>query len=254
MDAALRCLLDAASRPFQETGRYAWHFARGKLRRDPVYFTLLEQGILPDAGTLLDLGCGQGILLALLVAASERFRRGEWPAGWPPPPGHLDLRGIEVLEGRAGAARAALGDRARIECRDIRDAQWPACSAVVMLDVLYHFTGQEQEDLLRAAARALTPGGVLILREADSGAGIRFRVTRWMERLSCTLRGIPWRGHQYRSAAQWAELLDALGFAVRAEPMSRGTPFANVLFVARRLAQSAPAPMTSLDSKGARAL
>ena len=38
----------------------------------------------------------------------------------------------------------------------------------------------------------------------------------------------------YRSALQWAGLLESLGFSVGMEPMSAGTPFANVLFVARR--------------------
>jgi hypothetical protein len=33
--------------------------------------------------------------------------------------------------------------------------------------------------------------------------------------------------------AQWRSALEALQFTVRAEPMSRGTPFANVLLVAR---------------------
>lgn len=36
-----------------------------------------------------------------------------------------------------------------------------------------------------------------------------------------------------RSVAQWRSALEALQFTVQAEPMSRGTPFANVLLVAR---------------------
>jgi hypothetical protein len=33
--------------------------------------------------------------------------------------------------------------------------------------------------------------------------------------------------------AQWRSALQALDFSVQAEPMSRGTPFANVLLAAR---------------------
>jgi hypothetical protein len=33
--------------------------------------------------------------------------------------------------------------------------------------------------------------------------------------------------------AQWRSALEALQFTVQAEPMSHGTPFANVLLVAR---------------------
>jgi hypothetical protein len=39
-----------------------------------------------------------------------------------------------------------------------------------------------------------------------------------------------------RSAAQWTVELARQGFAVEAKPMSQGTPFANVLFVARKAA------------------
>jgi hypothetical protein len=38
----------------------------------------------------------------------------------------------------------------------------------------------------------------------------------------------------YRSAIQWIAELVERGFAVDAEPMSAGTPFANVLYVARK--------------------
>ena len=34
-DAAWRALLDDATAPYRQAGGYAWHFARGKLGRDP---------------------------------------------------------------------------------------------------------------------------------------------------------------------------------------------------------------------------
>ncbi|MNC93008.1 hypothetical protein D3C83_95420 [compost metagenome] len=37
----------------------------------------------------------------------------------------------------------------------------------------------------------------------------------------------------FRTRAQWVALLEELGFAVAAVPMSAGTAFANVLLVAR---------------------
>lgn len=39
--------------------------------------------------------------------------------------------------------------------------------------------------------------------------------------------------HHHRSLAEWAAMLHRLGFAVEAEPMSAGTPFANVLLTAQ---------------------
>ena len=92
MDDTTRSLLDAAAQPFRRAGIWTWQHARGKLRFDPVYFSLLRRGLLPNDGTLLDLGCGQGILLALIAAAGRQFRCGNWPAGWHAPPAGLPPR------------------------------------------------------------------------------------------------------------------------------------------------------------------
>ncbi len=58
-----RALLDRATQPYRAAGHFAWHFARGKLKGDPAFFGLLEHGLIPDAGRLIDLGCGQGCSL-----------------------------------------------------------------------------------------------------------------------------------------------------------------------------------------------
>jgi len=229
-----RALLDEAARPYLGANASAWWFARGKLRLDPVFSALLQNGCLPDRGALLDLGCGRGLLLALLVESRNWFRRGQWPPGWPPPPLNLTLQGIEIDPGRAGAAQRALVNQARVTQQDIRDAAFPPCTAVVLLDVLLYLEERDQVRVLEKVAAALEPGGLLLLREADAGAGFAFRVTRWCERVLEILRGRLRDRLHYRGAVQWSGLLETLGFSVYAEPMSAGTPFANVLFHCRK--------------------
>jgi SAM-dependent methyltransferase len=228
-------LLRAASRPFLRSGIYPWQFARWKLRLDPVFLALLRGGRLPDRGRLLDVGCGQGVLLALLVAAREQYRRGEWPPDWAPPPLHLELQGFERRRDRAWVARRALRDSAQVTRCDVREAVLPRCSAIAMLDLLLYLGPNDQQRLLEKAAAALEPGGLLLLREANAAAGFAYQVTRWGARLSAMGSGGLWPQVHCRSAREWANLLEALGFSVAAaEPMSEGTPFANVLFVARK--------------------
>ena len=233
MDPQARLLLDPATRPYIGMGRYAWHFARGKLRHDPVYFSLLRRGVLPDRGSLLDLGCGQGVLLSLLKAAKEQYQAGRWPRDWPAPPLNLGLQGIELREDRVQAARHALGGGVQVDQRDLRDFDFPPCSVIVMLDVMLYLGEEEQQRLLDRTARALEPGGLLLLREADAGAGFAFQVTKWSERITGALRGEFAQQLHYRGAVHWIAELAGRGFAVSAQPMSEGTPFANVLFVAR---------------------
>jgi hypothetical protein len=63
----------------------------------------------------------------------------------------------------------------------------------------------------------------------------RFASRNWVDWTVAFVRGHGATRFHCRSVAQWRAVLEALGFAVRAEPMSRGTPFANVLLVARAL-------------------
>jgi uncharacterized protein (DUF2062 family)/SAM-dependent methyltransferase len=226
-------LVDEISRCYIDAGIFAWEFVRGKLRHDPVYFTLLARGGLPASGRLLDLGCGRGILLALLAGAREQSARGVYPAGWPIPPGLL-LHGIEGRPKIVRAARLAMGERATVEVGDLRQTPLPPAEAVFLLDVLHYLRPAEQEDLLNRVAAAVPPGGCFFVREADAEAGAAFTRTRMAERLCAIARGHFRQRFHFRSAAEWRRLLEERGFAVTPVPMSDGTPYANVLLEGRR--------------------
>jgi SAM-dependent methyltransferase len=234
MDAHFRSLVDEATERYRGAGRYAWHFAKGKLGGDPVFRFLLQQGVLPRRGRLLDLGCGQGVLMSLLQVASERLANGQWPGDWPPPPDALEMHGVELRADRVKSARLALGGAITITQGDVRDVDLPPSSAIAILDVLLYLDSDQQRTLLQRCARALEGGGVLLLREADAAGGAAFVVTHWAERIACWARGQFRQRLLYRTADDWKAVLTSLGFSVGVQPMSTGTPFSNVLFIARR--------------------
>jgi uncharacterized protein (DUF2062 family)/SAM-dependent methyltransferase len=221
-------LVDAAAARYLSIGAGAWEFARGKVRHDPVYLGVLQDGALPSQGKLLDLGCGTGLLLSLLAAAREQFARGDWPAGWPAPPSDLALHGIELRPTAARRAREVLGDVATIEERDLVGASLPPCDAVVVLDVLHLMPAAAQDQALAEIARALRPNGVLVLREANPGGGWRFHTVRLGNRLVAQLHGRPTRPFHFRGTDEWIAELRVLGFTVRQAETPNRTPFANV--------------------------
>ncbi len=235
MSPSFNSLIDAATLTYARAGRYAYHFARSKLRHDPVFRAILKNGLLPNEGRLIDLGCGLGLLSALLIAARRQHQLGNWNPKWSTPPQRLELHGIELLDWKVEAARQALGDKATIRQGDIRTAELPACTAVIILDVLLYLNADEQRQILQRIARTLQPGGMLLLREGDAAGGLRFHATSLAEHICCLWRGQGWQALHYRSTAEWIALLEELGFSVDALPMSQGTPFSNVLFRATRV-------------------
>jgi SAM-dependent methyltransferase len=225
-------LLDAACEPYRRAGRFAYHFARGKLRTDPVYRAILELGLLLGRARVLDLGCGQGLLAAWLRAAERCYERGCWPRAWPPAPLVSSTRGIELMAREVERARCALGSVCDISQADIRNTAFGAADAVVILDVLHYMPPQAQLEVLRRVRAALPQRGLLLLRVGDAAGGLRFRYGQWSDKVVMFMRGHALVAQHCRSVAQWRVLLRECGFDSEAKPMSQGTPFANVLLIA----------------------
>lgn len=214
----------------------AWEFARGKLRGDPVYRALVCERLLESGGTLVDIGCGQGLELALLAEAAHRYRAGRWPDTWHPPPLFDRLIGIDVRPRVAELARLALGGDAEIAGADIRNLPLARCRAALLLDVLQMMPRPEQDAVLAAAAAALEPGGVLILREADAAAGWRFIAIHAANRLKALAFGAWRQRFCFRRADEWVECFARLGLAAEVRSMGNGA-FANVLIRATKPAR-----------------
>ena len=232
MQAELRVLLRSAARPYLAAGLYPYFFARGKLAYDPVYLSLLRRGGIADGARILDLGCGQALLAAVLIAARRQYEAGAWPVGWPTPPSTTTFYGIELQERSASWARIALAGCASVQTGDLRDAKLSDADAVFILDVIHFLEPEAQLRVLEQVAHALRAGGTLFMRVADIGAGLRFGFTRVTDWFSSIMRGQRIPPHYHRSLADWTAMLNSLGFAVEAEPVSAGTPFANVLLTA----------------------
>ncbi len=226
-------LIDAAAAPYRNAGRFPWHFARGKLAHDPIFAELLTRGLIPDGAHVLDLGCGLGLLSSWLTAAQDLWRRAAWPAAWPKPPRLASYHGIEWVGREATRACEAL-KAGIVTCGDIRTSAFGAANVVAIFDVLHYIDCASQDGVLERVHEALTPrGGLLLLRIGDAAAGWRFQVTRLVDVLMTSIRRARWQRVHCRPLASWLARLDALGFDVAVAPMSDGTPFANVLLVAR---------------------
>ncbi|HJQ99282.1 MAG TPA: class I SAM-dependent methyltransferase [Candidatus Polarisedimenticolaceae bacterium] len=212
-------LLDAASR-YRAAGHAAYWSARSKLTLDPIYGALLSEN-LDGVTAVTDLGCGRGLALAALLAArSSQVLR-------------LELTGIELAKQPLTIARRALGAAATLVEADLATAPLPASDLFLLLDVLHYLPAEAQDALLDRVRRAMRSGARLLVREADAGAGGRFAAVRFSERLMAVLRGEGSRPLVYRTAGDWKSALENRDLVVEVRPMGSGTPFANVLILAR---------------------
>ncbi|MEO5844611.1 MAG: hypothetical protein ABIQ33_07185 [Caldimonas sp.] len=259
-DAAMawRALVVEASDPYQRAGRFAWHFARGKLHWDPVFGHLIARGLIAPRTRVLDIGCGQGLLASLVTAAAKAARQGRWPRDWAEAPVDVRFSGIELLARDVERAHHALGAGVDIVCADMRTAAFAAADTVVLLDVL-HYVSVSEQDAVLARARGVDgrrPAGAARRRRRGAAAlrgkplGRSHRHARARPGLRTCRRTVP---SSVACAPRRARLCgreraDAGRYAIRERPPRRHCR------ALRRPAGAAPMTPATLDHAGIEAL
>lgn len=130
---------------FGHVARAAAHTLLGALR---------SQGVL--SGTIVDLGCGSGILAAELAAAG------------------YDILGVDLSPEMLKLARRRVPS-GKFQCESVLDAQFPRCVAVAAIGEVFNYlfdarnSAQRLQTLLKRIWRALDPGGVFLTDIAAPG-------------------------------------------------------------------------------------
>lgn len=177
---------------------------------------------LPPAGRVLEIGCGHGLFLAYAAELDPQRRL----VG-------VDIDPEKIADG--SVALAGLGGRVRLAVAE--SGQLPAgpWDAIVFLDVLYLLDPQAQRDLLQRCAAALTPGGVLLVKEMAEMPAWKARWNRAQETLAVKVLRIT-AGHEFHfvPTAQVRGWLADVGLSVQVLPLDRGYLHPHQLLVARR--------------------
>jgi SAM-dependent methyltransferase len=175
--------------------------------------------LLPTEGSVVDLGAGDGLLAQLLV----RTRPG------------LRVTTIDHDPARVARTReAARGLPVEAVVASMEEATLPPSDAILLVDVLHYLDALAQERMLARAAAALRPGGVLLLRDPDRGAGWRFRATLVHERLFLTTGLTHGSFGRYRTGEAWARLVRRAGLDATVHPLPRRSPFADRVVTGRQ--------------------
>lgn len=221
-DRASATRIAAAFRPARWFGRrFDYYYTLAKLRTDPLYPGVLDALRGCDA-SLLDLGCGLGLLAHALRAD-----------GQAQPYLGVDIDTAKISRARRAATQAELAD-VRYEAADLGDALPPHVGSVAILDVLQYLPVDRRQGMLADAARMLTHDARLVIRSGlDDGNG-RGQVSRVSDRLAHAIGWMQERPRQPPSREGLLSQLRAQGLQVAMRPLYGNTPFNNWLIVATR--------------------
>jgi 2-polyprenyl-3-methyl-5-hydroxy-6-metoxy-1,4-benzoquinol methylase len=170
---------------------------------------------LPAEGTVLDVGCGFG-LFSLYYAATgpRRVLRG------------LDVNARRIALARRAARRLGI-ENVAYEEGDARDFKGEGdVAAAYMLDIVHHVPASAVAPLIRQLRRALTPGGILLVKDVDTRPVAKRWFTWALDKLMSPATPV-----HYWSADALCAVLESAGFVVRRHLMVDVLPYPHILYV-----------------------
>jgi 2-polyprenyl-3-methyl-5-hydroxy-6-metoxy-1,4-benzoquinol methylase len=179
---------------------------------------------VPGSGSVLDIGCGHG-LISLALACAQAKRR---ILGIDPSSAKLDIAA------RAGKKLPNVEFR-RSSAEDVHDEKF---DVILLIDVLYLLPYERKLALLRRCRNLLSPDGTLIVKASDTHPAWKYAVTyaqeKFMTGAELTLGHC---GLHFLSCRQNNALLHHAGFVTEMHHLRHWTPYPHVFFVARQRAE-----------------
>ena len=201
--------------------QYRYWYSLSKLAMDPLY-EAVPGTFDGDSESLLDLGCGIGLLLHCLRAGGRKV-----------PYIGVDTDAVKIAAARTAASRGGHAD-ADFQVCDL-SAQFPKHhGSVALLDVLQYLPQPAQGTLLSQAAQCVSARGKLVIRTGLADGTWRSAMTRATDRFG---HRIGWMKTSFKaqpSAQDMRATLQRHGLQAEFKPLWGRTPFNNWLVIARR--------------------
>lgn len=172
--------------------------------------------ILPYQGTIIELGCGEGLLANYLAISSPKRK----------------IIGYEIVPERLARARKGVKN-ASYYVTDIVDRPFPQADAFILFHVLHHLPGKDaQEKVLQKVKKSLRKRGKLIIVEVHVKPTLKY-VAAWIADHFL----VPWVFEKrfftrayFRKEEDWRRVLKKMGFKTIAREETLGRPFPNIIF------------------------
>ena len=175
--------------------------------------------------TLLDLGCGHGIFLAL----ARRLRPGLSLVG-------IDLDAEKIRQARQAFAKAKIGGH-QLAVMSIADFPEGTADYIAILDVMYLVPLVLWAGILKTCYDSLKPGGLLLLKEMNTGKPAKLAILKLEETLAVNILGLTKgedTGFTFPPPEEIRKQLQTIGFRVEEIPLDRGYHVPHMLWIGHK--------------------
>lgn len=152
--------------------------------------------LIPQKGTIIDIGCGNGGFSNYLsIHSPERT-----------------IQGIDFSKKRMLIAKKSVGKRKNIKFTlgNVTKIKQPSVNCYLIIDVLHHIDFQNQEKLLRFLGKKMSNNSMLIVKEVDPSNRIPFLFGHALEKILYPKEKI-----YARSKKDWERMFRSLGLSVK---------------------------------------
>jgi uncharacterized protein len=148
-------------------------YMRIKLRMEKNYRLFNE--LVPEAGNILDIGCGYGFMSYMLHFVSSQ----------------RNITGIDYDEQKIAVANHCFGKNEKINFlpADVLHYPFEKYDAIIMSDILHYLQPAEQTVVLEKCIQHLNPSGLVIIRDGNKDLEKRHKGTKLTEIFSTRVTG-----------------------------------------------------------------
>lgn len=161
---------------------------------------------LPKEGTIIDLGCGEGVVASYLAQNPKRT-----------------VIGVDLDKSRIQKSKLA---NLKFESGDIRKYNLKNAAGIVLSDVLHHVDFESQNRVLENISKSLKIGGVLVIKEIDTEDFIRGKLSRFWDFVF-----YPKEKVYFSRAKELSKKLKRLGFSIQIKKTTKFFPGSTTLFI-----------------------
>jgi 2-polyprenyl-3-methyl-5-hydroxy-6-metoxy-1,4-benzoquinol methylase len=150
---------------------------------------------------------------------------------------HRNVHGVDIDRDKIKVANHAGATVPNVAFQSVPDGYLPAgvWDAIVVIDVLYLLGSDAAMQLLDASARAIAPGGALVVKEIDLQPRWKYQWARMQELISTkVLRITEGTGVSFIDPRAIKARMEARGLNTRVEAVDRWSPWPHAMICGTR--------------------